>query len=822
MLQKFSLSLLAGLLLASASVEARQDPLARAYEEAYIAWDEGRYITALEGFARLLDSPGGEAYLERIAEVTGEVYHTAEIAPDGRAVRFGPDGRYAAYETGTGAARVTHVLSLENGVRKIAEIEGAAGLVFSPDGERVAYLAHSETRAVRDARAELEKAASAGDRAELFRRRAALAYEEARAVRVAIRDLRTAREERFRTGDLLIAELTFSTDGETLYAVAGRDGDATRTDIYVIAERGEPVALTDGPGYKQALAVVPGGTHLVYTVDARSPVPQAPGTQLAQQASGDARRVVIHELATGAERAFEGYAPALSADGSTVVFLTAEDGVNVIQTARVPGDASPATALRTTDRIAAPALSPDGSTVVYQRMPREDWELFLVDAEGGNDRRLTWEIQHDHTARFIGPNTVLAVMGEGRHCRSYLYDSRTMERTRLHHNNTVRTIAPEYEWAVDPAGERVLIVSDRDGDTVSPERGVYLMDLTRRVTPAELRERIRTSLAAERDLRERGEKSFAPIEAEVRRIVERASKTKLYEYQDDLHRFGSKHITQPGNLKAAEYLFRTLESWGYEPEYQWFEPRPGIRTPNVVATLRGTVDPDLVYVVGSHFDSVERGPGADDNTSGTAVLLETARVLADSPLPATVQFVFFTGEESGLLGAREYVRRALEERTEGPRSAQQRHGRLRERPPARQHDPLLERRDPRHPARGRLPLQPSDHLRRALLPGDRRRRALRRRSATSRRHRLLPGPRQPALPPVARRARDHRPRAALRDGEGEHCLDHASRPRPLKGRGVRIVRRAEACRSPLDPAPESDVTGAYIVDLRPRRRPAPI
>src|SRR5690606_18808508 len=72
-------------------------------------------------------------------------------------------------------------------------------------------------------------------------------------------------------------------------------------------------------------------------------------------------------------------------------------------------------------------------------------------------------------------------------------------------------------------------------------------------------------------------------------------------------------------------------------------------------------DPELIYVVGSHFDSVERGPGADDNTSGTAVLLETARVLADSPLPATVQFVFFTGEESGLLGAREYVRRALEE-----------------------------------------------------------------------------------------------------------------------------------------------------------------
>jgi len=79
----------------------------------------------------------------------------------------------------------------------------------------------------------------------------------------------------------------------------------------------------------------------------------------------------------------------------------------------------------------------------------------------------------------------------------------------------------------------------------------------------------------------------------------------------------------------------------------------------VIATLRGTVDPDLVYVVSSHFDSVEAGPGADDDSSGTAALLEAARVLAKHPLPATVIFASFTGEEGGLLGSREFVRRAL-------------------------------------------------------------------------------------------------------------------------------------------------------------------
>jgi Zn-dependent M28 family amino/carboxypeptidase len=73
--------------------------------------------------------------------------------------------------------------------------------------------------------------------------------------------------------------------------------------------------------------------------------------------------------------------------------------------------------------------------------------------------------------------------------------------------------------------------------------------------------------------------------------------------------------------------------------------------------VRGTVNPELVYVVGAHFDSRAEGPGADDNTSGTAMILEAARIIAQNPLPATVMFVAFTGEESGLRGAREFARR---------------------------------------------------------------------------------------------------------------------------------------------------------------------
>ena len=107
-----------------------------------------------------------------------------------------------------------------------------------------------------------------------------------------------------------------------------------------------------------------------------------------------------------------------------------------------------------------------------------------------------------------------------------------------------------------------------------------------------------------------------------------------------------EHITQPGNQKTGEFLFNTYRSFGYQPGYQWFEPRNALggRTANVVATLRGTVNPELVYVVSSHYDSVAAGPGADDDTSGTAALLEAARVLARHPMPATIVFASFTGE----------------------------------------------------------------------------------------------------------------------------------------------------------------------------------
>jgi aminopeptidase YwaD len=74
---------------------------------------------------------------------------------------------------------------------------------------------------------------------------------------------------------------------------------------------------------------------------------------------------------------------------------------------------------------------------------------------------------------------------------------------------------------------------------------------------------------------------------------------------------------------------------------------------NIIATKRGATD--RIIVIGGHYDSVEAGPGANDNASGTAVVLELARVFAGKQTQHTLVFIAFDAEEFGLYGSRHYV-----------------------------------------------------------------------------------------------------------------------------------------------------------------------
>ncbi len=86
----------------------------------------------------------------------------------------------------------------------------------------------------------------------------------------------------------------------------------------------------------------------------------------------------------------------------------------------------------------------------------------------------------------------------------------------------------------------------------------------------------------------------------------------------------------------------------------------GIRH-NLIAEKRGATDAAPVIELGAHFDTVAFAPGADDNASGVAALLEVARLVANVQTEKTIRFVFFAMEEEGLVGSREHVERMMRE-----------------------------------------------------------------------------------------------------------------------------------------------------------------
>lgn len=75
---------------------------------------------------------------------------------------------------------------------------------------------------------------------------------------------------------------------------------------------------------------------------------------------------------------------------------------------------------------------------------------------------------------------------------------------------------------------------------------------------------------------------------------------------------------------------------------------------NVVAVKTGMTRPNDIYILGAHYDSVEC-PGADDNASGVAGIMEAARVMSSFDFEATIQFVAFDLEELGLCGSAAYA-----------------------------------------------------------------------------------------------------------------------------------------------------------------------
>jgi hypothetical protein len=131
----------------------------------------------------------------------------------------------------------------------------------------------------------------------------------------------------------------------------------------------------------------------------------------------------------------------------------------------------------------------------------------------------------------------------------------------------------------------------------------------------------------------------------VRSIIDRVSEDRIRNHVKALE--GVRHpVTGPGALaRAATYIEVSLESLGYPVRRQSFIDH-GRPFDNILATREGLSAPDDRVLVIAHFDTVSNSPGADDNASGVAALMELADVLGERRYDRTVQFVAVNLEES--------------------------------------------------------------------------------------------------------------------------------------------------------------------------------
>src|SRR5437588_456280 len=110
-------------------------------------------------------------------------------------------------------------------------------------------------------------------------------------------------------------------------------------------------------------------------------------------------------------------------------------------------------------------------------------------------------------------------------------------------------------------------------------------------------------------------------------------------------KIGERNVTRPrAYAAAAAFIEDQFRSAGCEPSRQTFDV-DGVPCANIEAELRGN---DEILVVGAHYDTVVGSPGADDNGSGVAAMLEISRRLA--PSRKTIRFVAFANEESPFFG----------------------------------------------------------------------------------------------------------------------------------------------------------------------------
>ena len=160
----------------------------------------------------------------------------------------------------------------------------------------------------------------------------------------------------------------------------------------------------------------------------------------------------------------------------------------------------------------------------------------------------------------------------------------------------------------------------------------------------------------------------------IREMMDQVSQDSLQATVEHLVDYGSRFFNSDGAYSASDWIAGRMAALGLEVEQQDFTVNgswagSGPAAPNVIGIQRGTVYPDVYVVCGSHFDSFTwdclygggSAPGADDNATGTASVLETARIMSQYEFEYSIIYCSYGAEELGLYGSAAYASRCAQQ-----------------------------------------------------------------------------------------------------------------------------------------------------------------
>ena len=150
-------------------------------------------------------------------------------------------------------------------------------------------------------------------------------------------------------------------------------------------------------------------------------------------------------------------------------------------------------------------------------------------------------------------------------------------------------------------------------------------------------------------------------DALTRTLMDEVSIENLTATVQHLQDYGRRQYNTSQAYEAGQWIYDQFDNLGLDVEQFEFTYGVNESSPNVIATQWGTKYPNKYIVCGSHYDSERSGhggqeaPGADDNATGVATVLETARILSEYTFECSIIYCAFSAEEIGLVGSEAYA-----------------------------------------------------------------------------------------------------------------------------------------------------------------------